>query len=423
MARPTDKQSEKSLDRPTLGLAGDFLLLGCSILISLLLVELLIRHYYPLGETIYTLDRRYLHRHLPNSRQLFRLSRANGGAKVIAAVNGEGRRGDRVSPTSPHILVYGDSFIFGGTSPLQATFVWQLMKNLNGTLSPPPQVINCGVSGYGPDQESLVMEDEIDRLKPRLVIAAIYVGNDFGDLMRDKIYKLDARGQLVDNHYTLDPALVNLFKYTQAEASPLYTLRLLRQVWTRLAPAEASLPTCLPRDYFAEWLGECRREYEEYVNQGDNRVWNLFMDHYDADVSLTPSGESSKYKQALMDRVIERMASIAAKRSIPIMFLVIPDAIDVVDDYEPRVDTNKYPEYRRSRLTDIVEAIARKQQLPYLNLFLPFQERGAAALYYAGDNNHWNARGQELAARLVAEYILRHHLLEAANPLSELSDQ
>ena len=61
-----------------------------------------------------------------------------------------------------------------------------------------------------------MLEDEIDRLRPRLVIVSIYAGNDFGDLLRDKIYKLDERKQLKDNHYTMAPSFDQLFCRHQA---------------------------------------------------------------------------------------------------------------------------------------------------------------------------------------------------------------
>src|SRR5208282_1523873 len=119
-------------------------------------------------------------------------------------------------------------------------------------------------------------------------------------------------------------------------------------------------------------------------------------------------------KRLLMDRVIDKMKKVTVARSIPLMLVIIPSPVDVVDNYSVTVDTRKYPEYRRSELTDVVEGIAVKYQLPYVNLFKPFREHGAASLYYVVDNDHWNSQGQQLAAHLVAEYITQHHLLAAA---------
>src|SRR5208337_1600453 len=390
---------------------ANLLLLGCSIVLSLSAAELLLRQYFPIENTMLRLDPRYLHRFKPNSRQISRLSPANGEKKLLIEINSEGRRGDPVSMSRPRVLVYGDSFIASMYSPIKETFVWQLEQKLKGTLEPAPQVVNCGVHGYGPDQESLVLEDEIDRLKPQLVIVAIYSGNDFGDLLRDKIYKLDDQMQLMDNQFTIDSSLVRYF--ATADHKPrLYTYRLLWNAWRQMTQHQDPPKVPTSEEYMEKALLDSREEYEDYIIKRDNSVRNLLEDHYDADVSLTPKSDSSRYKRILMDRVIEKMQRITAARSVPLMLVIIPAAIDVVDDYTVAADTSKYPEYRRSELTDVVEAIARQHQLPNVNLFKSFREHGASSLYFVVDNDHWNAAGQQFAAGLIADYIKQQHLLD-----------
>jgi hypothetical protein len=398
------------------GFLGKILLLACSIGVSLSAGEFLLRRYYPIGATIAQLDQRYLYRYKPGSRELYRFSAANGGGKVLVTINGEGRRGDPVSMKRPRILVYGDSFISAVFCPVKQTFVWQLERELRTRVSPALQVVNCGVSGYGPDQESRVLEDDIDRLKPRLAIVAIYAGNDYGDLMRHKIYKLDDQRQLKENNYTLDPSLASLPLFT-GEGPPLYTLRLLQRVWEKLEPAwkhdRTPRPALRGYDYPELWLRKCRAEYEEYIIHGDNVVRNLVDGHYDADISLAPNSESAQYKRILMNQVIERLKRIAAEHSVPLMLVIIPSPVDVVDNCGISIDRHKYPAYRRSQLTDVIEEIAREQNLPYVNLFNPFREHGASSLYYVVDNDHWRPEGQQLAASLVAGYITQMGLMNA----------
>jgi hypothetical protein len=409
--------AENKRNARTRPLLVELLLLGCSILVSLSAGELLLRRYYPIGEINVRFDRRYLYRYIPNSREIYRFSAANGGKQLLVTINGEGRRGDVVSMKRPRIPVYGDSFISSIFTPINQTFVWQLERKLGSTFASAPQVVNCGVSGYGPDQESLVLEDEIDRLKPQMVIVAIYAGNDFGDLLRHKIYKLDDQKQLKDNDYTIDPSLASPFG-TSKPFSRFYSLRLLQKAWEHLARRQAPRASWSSEGYLESWLRRCRAEYEEYVINGNNNVWDFVDGHYDADVSLTPNSESSRYKRILMDRVIEKMKRITAARSTPLMLVIIPSAFDVVDNYTVSVDTRKYPEYRRSELTDIVEGIAQKYQIPCVNLYRPFREHGASSLYYVVDNDHWKPEGQQLAAGLVADYIKQHHLLDATTGAS-----
>jgi|SRR5580700_3306099 hypothetical protein len=386
---------------------ANLLLLGFSMAITLSITEVLLHAYFPFEDTTLQLDPRYLHRFKPNSQEIYWFSEANGGKRLIAKVNAEGRRGELVDMDRPRILVYGDSFIAAMFSPMKEWFTYQLEQKLKDKLTPSPQVVNCGVQGYGPDQESLVMEDEIDRLKPRLIIISIYTSNDFGDLLRDKIYKLDQKMQLQDNRYTLDPFLVR--KFYEAEHLPRsYFARMVQKGWQMIFHPENEPDDPTGGAYMDAALRDSQSEYKDYVIDGNNSVKNLLHDHYDADVSLTPNSDSAQYKRTLMDRVIEKMKRVADAHSVPLMLVIVPAPFDIVDNYAVTVDTKKYPEYRRSELSDIVEGIAQKYDIPYVNLYKPFREHGAASLYFVVDNDHWNAAGEQLAADLVADYIKQH---------------
>src|SRR5262249_33047407 len=88
-------------------------------------------------------------------------------------------------------------------------------------------------------------------------------------------------------------------------------------------------------------------EYREYVTEGNNDVHDLFSDPYNADVSLTPTSESARYKIAMMEQIMRRMGETAAKNNAALVFLLIPSAIDAADeDEEAEVDPVRYPEYK-----------------------------------------------------------------------------
>src|SRR5438034_5517129 len=150
------------------------LLLSAAMVLGVLVAgELVLRRWFPFENTITQRDGRYLYKYIPGSRKLKPMSTA-GARSTMVTVNREGRLGAVVSKTNrPRIVVYGDSFIAGEETPVRQTFVADLERALQVRLSKNVQVINAGVVGYGPDQESLVMEDQIDTLKPDLVIVAI----------------------------------------------------------------------------------------------------------------------------------------------------------------------------------------------------------------------------------------------------------
>jgi hypothetical protein len=384
------------------------------IFLCLLGGELGSRYWFPLPAIFAQPDARYLFTYIPNSRRYnFRLP-GTDAPKVLITINSQGRRGRTFSDSRAYrVIVYGDSFIAAENTPLSQTFVCQLEQSLTARLSQPVEVVNAAVPGYGPDQESLVMEDEIDTVKPNLVIVALYSGNDFGDLLRNKLYKLDGDKQLIAGHPKLDASLIRQFETGRRRSH----FQLIRRAQILLgkefrAPRQTPVDDDLNHTALLRlWLAEREQEYRNYVLKNDDHVYNLFADTYDGDVSLTPRSESSVYKRILMDRVIERIQRIASSRSVPLVFLIIPAALDELEHWYVSVDPAHFSEYRRSELTDVLESIARKQHLLYINLFEPFRRHQAAKLYHLVGDEHWNAAGQQLAANLMADYVVRNHLL------------
>jgi hypothetical protein len=404
------------------GRVSDALLIFFVVLLCLFAGELILRQWFPLDTVILQPDKRYLYKFIENSRQLVRPVTASGAPEILVTINRQGRRGELLDRDQKHrIVVYGDSFIAAENTPLRQTFVSQFQRLIGAKLGQRVQVLNAGVPGYGPDQASLVMEDEIDSIKPSLVVFAVYAGNDFGDLVRNKLFKLDEQGRLIPNHPTLDANLVLGFEGAYKQQPSVQTIRRAKAVMERLKvrlhkvdPGADGPQLPSPRALLEAWANQSRREYMNYALEHDNQVHNLFLDGYDLDISTAPRSDSSRCKVALMGALIERIQGIAARRSVPVIFLIIPSPIDVLDRWDVSIDSSQYPEYRRSALTDAVEGIAKDRGVYYLNLFAPFHTYQAENLYYQGLDDHWNATGQHLAATLMAEYIWRDRVLRTA---------
>ena len=354
---------------------------------------------------------------VPEARKLYIHRRENGGGKVLVGVNGAGFRGPELArpKRGRRVVVYGDSFVAAEFSPVEETFVAQLGSRLGAALGEPVEAVNAGVVGYGPDQEALRVEDEIGPLAPDLVVVAVFAGNDFGDLMRNKLFRLGPDGRLLDNRWGLAPALDREFARAARLSRGSMFLRglqglLARPPWT---PAPRERTRLLPEGGFPLLLSKRQREYAEYVRGGDDEVRHLLGDPYDADVSLAPGSESARYKQTLMEQVLQRIAASAVARGVPLAFLFIPSAFDVCDGWEERVDPGAFPAYRREALTRVLSGIAERSGLRYLDLYPHFRAAGADALYYRHDE-HWNAAGQALAAELTKGLVLSQRLLDRA---------
>ena len=375
-------------------------------------------------ESVYDIDERYLHRLVPGTAKRFHRTAANGGGVIDFRVSREGYRGEDLAALGGgrRIVVYGDSFIAAEFSRREDSFTEKLRSKLEERDPSPLQIINAGVVAYGPDQVSLRMADELPRLKPQLAIVAVFAGNDFGELMRNKIFKLDSEGNLRRHEFQIDPALRARFArarrslvLSRMTEKALYRLAAGEQATAERAAAQVSgRGRRAPRaaedvqrhGRVENWLWERREEYERYVGRNDDSVTDLLGDGYDADVSMTPGSASALYKVQLMDRVLLHIRTIAEKSDVPLLLLIIPSPIDASERYEhAQVDAEQYPEYERSALSDALEQIAARHGIPHVNLFEPFTERDAHTLYFKGGDDHWNDAGQELAAQLVAEYL------------------
>lgn len=117
--------------------------------------------------------------------------------KVEIVMNSDGFRDYEFTkekdPGVYRIAVLGDSF----EEALQVEIVdtWQkvLSRKLTGQLGKVVEVYNFGVSGYGTDQEYLVLREKVFAFKPDMVILA-FTSNDVGDTYKNQLVVLNGDG-------------------------------------------------------------------------------------------------------------------------------------------------------------------------------------------------------------------------------------
>ncbi len=380
-------------------------------LVALTAGEIVVRTFCPIKGVIYQADAELLHKHRPGSRKMYRHPAGDGGKWVLVNINKEGRRGgSAMGAGTPKVLVYGDSFIAAEYSELSATFCARLESLLNLHRKQPLQVLNCGVSAYGPDQSLLQMESDLKTIHPALVVFAIYTGNDFGDLARNKLFRIGNEGSIERNAPELSPSLLEQFG--TAESLPrLHIVRAFQSIMDRLNARQApqasnqSQDAGKPAGLMEHWLQLRMDEHAARAETGNNTVSNLFEDGYDADVALAPESPSALHRRALMDGVLGRIKAAADKHGVPVLLLIIPSPFDVVDHYSPEAGITAYPEHQPERLCGFVASLAEKHSLGFLNLFASFHRHDAAGLYFKPGNDHWNDAGQALAAEVCARTI------------------
>lgn len=366
--------------------------------------------------TIYREDEAVLYSLRAGARKVFVGAPISGSDGVIVAVNEEGYRGEPLAPrgSALRVVVFGDSNVEAEFSELRATFVNQLAGELQKSLHRPVEGVNAGVVGYGPDQELLRMERELPLLDPALAVAVLFADNDFGDLVRNGIFVLDERGNLLQRRSRLGPSTK---KYIDVGTGGMALTKLLYKGWDQLQyRVQASGPggwldgNARASISSEDGLKMCHDEVREMNSAGDTAVTeSALKDHYDYDVALQPSSESARYKMRLMDKVIGRMAAAAEEARVPLLLVLLAAKVDICElcsaaPFEA-ADLRKYPEYRRSNIVDALARSAEAAGLPYVNLFDSYRDTGADKLYFV-DDGHWNDEGQALAARLVAARVV-----------------
>ena len=385
-------------------LASALALVGTEIVARLFLTERF--------AAIYGLDRQRLHALIPGSKKLFVHRQANAAKSVLVEINSQGFRGEEITPKEGRrrLMVYGDSCVQGEFSELEHTFCVRLEQELGQDY----QVINGGVIAYGPDQELVRMRQELGPLEIDGVLVCLFADNDFGDLMRNKLFRAGEDGALEPNTYSFEAGLLSQLQLARAG---LMIERMFRRSLRRVRLEEQSSRDETDRETEArrieDWLELCRAEHREYLIEGDSVVRNLFDDHYDADLALDPGGASSQDKIALMDAVVGEMRRTCEQAGVPLVIVVLPSRLDLCYDLDLGwIDREAWPEYDSEGLSRTVVAIAERHDLPTIDLFGPFRDSDPCSLFFRGGDTHWNEKGQALGAALVAEFLAERGIFE-----------
>lgn len=382
-------------------------------LLSVGSIEVALRVMGAAPASMYEADSTLIYRLTPGGRKTFVHNAANGGGTVRVTINDDGFRGPPLRPagTARRIIVYGDSFIEGEFADDSLTFVRMLERTLS--LRAPTEVINAGVVAYGPDQEYLRMQQDLPRLKPQVVVLAIFADNDMGDVMRDRLFRLGRDSALEAHRVTLHPTLERVLN-TQAHPTSWRRLHLVRWIERKVHPYAGTLPVTRPRGKeprfsiagYAEWaMFNAERQWADVRAQPDT-VLDLLGDSYDVDISAAPDSPSARYKVAVMDRLLGTMQRDFTARGVPLVLVNIPSPIDVCEAYDLKVDPVRYPRYERRRISGIVDSLAARHNMRRIDLWGPFRANDACSLYYRGGDLHWKANGQAIAARLLADSLI-----------------
>lgn len=352
----------------------------------------------------------YLIELVPNTTKLFVRSEQNGGDSIIWRVNSDGFRGDelRIDPEL-RIMVYGDSNIQARFSEEESTFVYKLGSYLRDYTSKDIEVINAGVVGFGPDQSLLKFESEIDVYKPDLIVVNLFGFNDFGDVIRNRLFEIDTDLKL---------------RKTAFDRKPDSELKKDKDFKIRIWEWAQSIRKKIDEDKRAKENGEWSPDFQEGVanyfikanqdafqvyKEGKPQEYSHFDDAYDIDVSTDSDSESSKVKLLLLEEILKRFKTVSESNDVEMVLLFQPSLTDLTNsNYYIGFEylQSHFSNYERDLVADSVSEIGNKLELNYIDLYDVFLKNNPEELYFKGGNTHWNDSGQDLAARETALFIL-----------------
>lgn len=158
----------------------------CALIICFIGGEILARYYYiPLNfpsderNLLYQYDKKLGWFPIPNSDKEFM-----GSHMIQVKNNSLGFRDiEHGEKKKKRIAFLGDSYLWGYDVEQDERFTEKLRP-----LLPNYEILNMGVSGYGTDQEFLLLEKWFDHLQPDVVFLLFFSGNDFVDNSSNERY-------------------------------------------------------------------------------------------------------------------------------------------------------------------------------------------------------------------------------------------
>jgi hypothetical protein len=260
-------------------------------------------------------------------------------------------------------VVIGDSFVEAMTVPDEAMMTSRLAR-LQGDV-----VANLGQSGYGPQEESLVLKRWGLALQPRTVIWMFYEGNDLSDLLR------------------YDAIVHHPPSFWRAYLGRSFVNNLRRLLLSRLKPSGERVSGVLPAR--------------------DGAAMKVYFAGMDATSSLRLDATHLRAVEETVG-IVETARSLAAAQSARLVFVFIPDKFRVfrqVCQFPPQSmlfkrEVSDLPDRLRRAVESMPPGVGFLDLTPAL-----IASARAGGLPYYRDDSHWSEEGNRVAADAVYAYL------------------
>jgi lysophospholipase L1-like esterase len=294
-----------------------------------------------------------------------------------------------------HIFALGDSFTFGYGVDQDKTWV-ELLEQAIGE-----PTYNLGVTDHSPKQQLMLLEYMLqtkpDSIKVRRLLWMICEANDLEDSY-ETLHPVPAQIQEKDSFENLFAGTIvgtlNSIPFTVKQQSVINRLRT-----GQITLALPSKDTDRPDPYLVDGI---RLLYPLY--HSTQFGYRPFQPLY-----LERARENQSYvldhpNRRLLDQTFKDMASLSRKHGFKVTVLIAPGAprlyAPYFEDFPPISEQPYFINY--------VEELSNGQGFDVINLYPPMQPYAREELLYWRDDSHWNERGNEVAAEIIAEHLVDH---------------
>lgn len=327
-------------------------LVAVNAIVALVLAEIV------LGIAAATLDSPFLARNDARAAEQIRLFRLRPGADHLGhPCNDLGFYDDAFTterkPGVRRVLALGDSFVVG-VVPFEQNHVTLLEQHLGArTLT---EVLNFGVAGVGPHEYLHLWASEACRYDPDVVLLYFFVGNDFVRRSTHSLFYPDSLRVV-----SLAERLVGTGGLGRAE-----------EVATAVADPDAA--TFTPEEY-------------DRIERGRMRICRRGRD------------------ERRFDRTAELLEQLSDATGPRLRVVIIPDEFQVNDALWRHLVGDRENELDRELPNRWLLKQLQSLGVPALDLLPALREAERDAPTHKLRDTHWNAHGNAVAARAVADWL------------------
>jgi hypothetical protein len=312
-------------------------------------------------------------------------------------------------PGSFRVAVLGDSFVDSSNLPDKKALTRVIEKHLAACAALARrhvEVLNFGVSGYGTDQELLLLQQRLWAFEPNAVLLAFYAGNDVPNNCRALSVESQKMKpffiELPSGELRLDMSFRDADEFRRALASDwqkrLVNASVLLQAVKQFRLGNSAVPRPIElRD-------------ERAAGQASE---DLHAPEY-RELFAPPAGDAWRSAWSVTEKLLLRMRDEARLHHVQFGLAVVPAPIEVLPGADMRMAAAQ-----KFGLADLDYPVARivqfaaRNDVPHISLLEPLRSYGdQTRVFLYGfppqlGHGHLNASGTRVAGRLLADWMCR----------------